>query len=215
MNKVFICYRRDDSRDISFNLYKALCRRFGDESVFIDIESIPYSVDFREHVRKSLEDMDVVVAVVGNRWLDARNEDGKRRLDNPDNFVRVELQTAFALERTVVPLLVGQAEMPRESDLPPALGGFAFRNAAELREGPKYDSQLTELLDGIATVPPAQRGLIENSIGMKLKLILAGSLLMGSPDADEAAKDWEKPQHLVEITKPFFLGIYPGQGGNS
>jgi hypothetical protein len=74
--------------------------------------SIPYSVDFREHVRKSLEDTDLAVAVIGSRWLDARNEHGETRLDDADDFARVELQTALALDRTVLPLLVHQTQMP-------------------------------------------------------------------------------------------------------
>lgn len=214
MPRVFISYRRQDSSADALNLYESLCRKLGKESVFFDIDSIPFGVDFRRHINTWVSRAEIVLVVIGNYWLDSRNEQDELRLQNPTDFVRLEIETAFRLKKCVVPVLVAQAGMPSPAALPKSLEDLAYQNAAEVRVGREYRQQLEGLSAWLVDWKPevqdrARTELITNSIGMQLKLILAGEFMMGSVNWEESAASSEKPQHQVRITKRFYLGIYP------
>ena len=81
MPKVFISYRRDDSADATGRLHDRLSTEFGADSVFIDIDNIPYGVDFRKHLAEAVEKCDVFLAIIGDSWLDIRDSEGTRRLE--------------------------------------------------------------------------------------------------------------------------------------
>lgn len=130
---IFISYRRNDAEGEAGRLYDDLAREFGDQSVFMDVAAIEPGRDFRDQIRKSLDNCGVFLAVIGANWLDSRNEAGKRRLEDPGDFVRLE--TATALKRSdipVVPVLVRGAKMPQADALPEDLHDLAYRNAVEL-----------------------------------------------------------------------------------
>ncbi len=126
---IFICYRRDDSSDAAGRLYHPFKDRFGPERVFMDVDAIEPGVDFVKVVTERVGNCAVLVAVIGPKWLDIRDEHGRRRLDQPEDLVRVEIQTALSRDVRVIPLLVNNAMMPREADLPEPLRPFARRNA--------------------------------------------------------------------------------------
>ncbi len=143
--RIFINYRRDDSAGHVGRLWDAL--RFGvegqpgfsEEQIFMDIDTIEPGVDFREAIRRAVEASDVFLTVIGNRWLTAADSAGRRRLDNPGDFVRLEIEAA--LERAarhhdvrVVPTRVQGADMPGVEDLPESLAPLAHRNAIELTD---------------------------------------------------------------------------------
>ena len=159
MPSIFICYRRDDSIDAAGRIYDRLVDHFGGESVFMDVESIPAGIEFRQHLVDAVSRCDVLLAVIGHGWLEARNPEGplagQRRLDNPDDFVRIEIQTAFARGIPVVPVLVGRATMPAEKDLPDALKELAFRHFAEVRPGKDFHDHVDRLIRGIEARPPS------------------------------------------------------------
>ncbi len=101
----------------------------------MDIDSIPAGVDFAEHIREEIEMCDVVLVLIGDNWISATDQDGRRRIDNPDDFVRLEIENAFSASRvSVVPVLVEGAEMPRATDLPESLQRLARINAIELSD---------------------------------------------------------------------------------
>src|SRR5205807_7936552 len=125
---IAISYRREDSTPVAGRLQDRLSTEFGVENVFMDFDSIPYGVDFREHIKRTLERADVVVAVVGPGWLGAQKE-ALRRIDDPSDFVRLEIAGALQRGIPVIPVLVDDTLMPKADALPPDLQSFAFRNA--------------------------------------------------------------------------------------
>ena len=159
MPSIFISYRRDDSIYAANHIYERLVEHFGRESIFMDEESIPVGIDFRKNLQAAVSRCDVLLAVIGHGWLEARHPEGplvgQRRLDNPDDFVRIEIQTALERGIPVVPVLVGKATMPAAKDLPDPLKELAFRNAAEVRPGKDFHDHVDRLIRGIEARPPS------------------------------------------------------------
>jgi hypothetical protein len=153
MSKLFISYRRDDAADVTGRLHESLTRHFRREDVFMDIDAIPLGLDFRKYLADEVNRCDVLLAVIGDRWLDASYEDGPtkdtRRLNDPQDYVRIEIETALARGIPVVPLLVGRTSMPCEADLPDGLKELAYRNAAAVRSGPDFHGQMDRLIRGL------------------------------------------------------------------
>lgn len=131
--RIFVNYRRGDDPGFTQALYQKLETEFGRDSLFMDVEGYIKAGDDFVHVLESQVDQsDVLLAVIGPRWIDAKNEDGFRRLDNPDDFVRIEIVSALEREKRVIPVLVNNAAMPRSDELPEPLKPLARRNARRL-----------------------------------------------------------------------------------
>jgi hypothetical protein len=130
---VFISYRRQDEPNFAGRLYDRLSTRFGHERVFIDVDSIELGLDFTEAVRDALVKCQVLIVVIGKAWLTASDPDGRRRLENPDDFVRLEIEMASSLPGIrIIPVLVQGATAPRASELPPSLAALALKNGIEI-----------------------------------------------------------------------------------
>lgn len=149
MPGIFISYRRDDTGYVARMLAEKLGAEFGAASVFMDIDNIPFGVDFRDHIARAVGRSDVVLALIGDDWLGATKPDGARRLDDPADFVRIEIAHALQQGIPVVPVLAGTARMPRDTDLPPEIAALAFRNAAELRAGRDLTAHVETLIRGL------------------------------------------------------------------
>jgi hypothetical protein len=130
--KIFINYRRGDDQGFTGRLFDRLQDAFEPEQLFLDVDNIPPGVDFVQMLDERVAESDVVLAVIGKNWIDARDANGSRRLDDPDDFVRIELASALSQGKRVIPVLVGEAQMPRPEDLPDALRPLARRNAVRL-----------------------------------------------------------------------------------
>ncbi|HUG90094.1 MAG TPA: protein kinase [Planctomycetaceae bacterium] len=160
MPRIFISYRRDDSIDIAGRIYDRLEGEFGREAVFIDVDAIPPGVDFREHLTSAVGACDVLLAVIGDEWLEVRHEAGllagTRRLDDPADFVRIEIEAALTRGIRVIPVLVGQAKMPAPERLPAELAQLAFRNAAEVRSGRDFRGHVERLIKALHGDPAAE-----------------------------------------------------------
>src|SRR4030095_3070197 len=117
---VFISYRRDDSAAFTGWLHDHLSRKFGEKvTFFMDVDSIALGVDFEEEIRRSVSQCKLLIAVIGPRWLDMREEDGgRRRLDNPSDFPRIEIAAALARKVRVVPIFIDGTSPPRADQLP-------------------------------------------------------------------------------------------------
>lgn len=150
--RVFLNYRRDDSADATGRLYDALAAHFGDDNVFMDIDTLDPGVDFAEVIDGAVNSCDVFIAVIGRAWLTAADGEGHRRLDNADDFVRMELTAALRRNARVVPVLVHDVDMPSAEELPDDLTPLTRRNAVSLsRERWSYDvSRLVRTLDTVA-----------------------------------------------------------------
>jgi hypothetical protein len=130
--RIFISYRRQETAYPAGWLYDRLAARFGEDQVFKDVDSIAPGDDFIEVITSAVGSCDVLLAVIGNHWLTITDEDGRRRLDNPNDFVRLEIESALQRNVRVIPILVDGASMPRTSDLPSSLTALVRRQALEL-----------------------------------------------------------------------------------
>jgi hypothetical protein len=148
MRAIFISYRRDDSEGQAGRLYDDLSRRFGDSSVFMDVAAIEPGLDFRKVIDHNVASCGVLLAVIGPGWLDAKDETGQRRLDNPTDFVRLETASALKRDIPVVPVLVHGARMPKAEQLPADLGELAYRNGLELTHA-RWDSDVEVLVKAL------------------------------------------------------------------
>jgi TIR domain len=134
MNKIFISYRRDDAGDAAGRLSDHLTECFGRDSVFMDVDGIALGRDFREVIDETLGQCGVMLAVMGKTWLQNTDAKGNRRIDQPGDFVRLEIGTALKRDIPVIPVRVQGAGIPSQNDLPDDLKDFAFRNAIELSQ---------------------------------------------------------------------------------
>jgi hypothetical protein len=175
----FISYRRDDSAGYAGRLHEELELRLGRDRVFRDVESLPVGEDFVEAIDRRLQQCDALVAVIGRDWLSARTSAGALRLEQPDDFVALEI--AAALKRPgvlVIPVLVGGAAMPSASQLPEKIRALARRHAFVLREE-TWESDIDRLA---AVLSRGKRGTLPSRrlalAGVVLVLAAAGALLL-------------------------------------
>jgi hypothetical protein len=135
---IFVSYRRDDSADVTGRIYDKLCQHFPPGAIFKDVDSIPAGVDFRVHLDQAVRQCKVVLVVIGKTWLAARNEAGQCRLDNPADFVRLEVESALQHAYRVIPVLVQNTRMPAAAELPESLRPLAYRNCCLVRPDPDF-----------------------------------------------------------------------------
>ena len=155
---IAISYRRQDSSPVAGRLYDRLQAEFGKGSVFMDFDSIPYGVDFREHIKQTLQRAKVVVAIIGPEWSGAGKDLTNRRIDDPTDFVRLEVASALENGIPIIPVLVNNTPMPDAKSLPPELEGLAFRNGLALDTGIDFHHHADRLIAGIHRVvdPPKE-----------------------------------------------------------
>jgi tetratricopeptide (TPR) repeat protein len=146
--RVFISYRRDDSAFPAGWLYDRLCAHLGSAQVFKDVDSIDPGDDFFRVIEDAVGSCQVLLALIGDRWLDITDETGNRRLDDPDDFVRLEIEAALRRDVRVIPILVGRAPMPKSEQLPDTLRGLVRRNAIELSPN-RFEPDLARLVRAI------------------------------------------------------------------
>jgi hypothetical protein len=132
--RIFLSYRRDDASGHAGRLYDALSARFGAENVFMDIDTIDLGADFVEVITEAVASCDVLIALLGQQWLSATDAEGRRQLDNPDDFVRIELEAALERDVFVIPACVQGAPQPSSEQLPEILAPLARRHGAEIRD---------------------------------------------------------------------------------
>lgn len=129
---VFISYRRVDSEWAARSLCERLREHFG-QSVFMDVDTIQPGDDFVAAIDEAVGNCDALIAIIGSKWLDVCDDSGQRRLDDDRDFIRLEIATALRRSSRIIPVLIDDAVMPRESDLPDEIKGLARRNAVKLR----------------------------------------------------------------------------------
>ena len=193
MAGVFVSYRRSDSAGHSGRLMDALVEGFEPQQLFRDIEAIEAGADFVEAINRAVADSSVMLVVIGPQWLTAQTSDGKRRIDQDNDFVRLEIEAALSLDLRVIPVLVGGASMPSAEELPASLKPLARRQAQEISDR-RWDYDVDQLfatmekIRGVARrkqaqapaqpavpAPPPKRGM---SLGMKLGLGAGGAVVV-------------------------------------
>ena len=158
--QIFISYRREESRWSARSLCDRLTQRFDRNQIFMDVDAIALGEDFLKAIEKRVGECDVLIAVIGAHWLTSTDEQGGRRLDDPEDFVRMEIATALRRDIRVIPVLVDGASMPRSRDLPDDLKSLVRRNALQVGDT-HFDDDCRRLVAAIEQVleitpsPPA------------------------------------------------------------
>src|SRR5918994_450607 len=170
-SRIFVSYRRDDARGDAGRLTDKLKFHFGDKQIFRDVEAIEAGVDFVEAINSAVSQCAVLLAIIGPNWLKVTDSQGRRRLDDRNDFVRLEIAAALQRNIRVVPVLVGGAVMPKAEDLPQGLESLARRQAHELSD-PRWDFDVGQLVE-----------TLESPLGANLPLLNMGSnSLLNSPN---------------------------------
>ena len=176
MAGIFISYRRDDSSGIAGRLYDYLSQHVPRDQLFIDVDDIPPGRDFADALAQRVSNCDVALIIIGPRWVNAVDENGDRRLDNPNDFVRLELEATLTREINVIPVLVDGATMPSADELPDSLAPLARRQAMEIVHT-RFSSDAKRVVDALQRMRPAKKGLARVVFLLLMTLALAGALL--------------------------------------
>ena len=158
--RVFVSYRREDTAGYAGRLYDALSARFGDENVFMDVDTIDLGTDFHQAIDRAIASCDAAIVLIGRNWLTATGPEGRRRLDDPDDVLRLELERVLERGLVVVPTCVQGAALPAERDLPAPLAPLVRRQGIDLRDSAWRDDldRLLRRLERVARDGEAGRG---------------------------------------------------------
>lgn len=196
MSKIFLSYRRDDSAGFAGRLSDALEAAFGHGTVFRDVDDIKPGEDFVKAIQTHLQNVGVVLVMIGPRWL--MEAGGRKRLDEPDDFVRKEIEAALASGKPLIPILVGNSVMPGEASLPQSISGLVRKQALVLSDGnwrgdvEKLVASLRPLLPDTNGFNPGRRKLILGLAGGGTGLILLGLGIW----------NWRRPKQNEPAPKP-------------
>jgi len=148
MPKIVVSYRRSDSSAMAGRIFDRLVARYGRESVFLDIENIPFGVDFRKHIQTTFQKADILLVIIGLQWMGAAPR-GTFRIVEAADPVRIEVETALGRAMPIIPILIDGAKMPPAAELPESLHDFAFLNAIEITTGRDFHIHVDRLIDAI------------------------------------------------------------------
>jgi hypothetical protein len=172
MPAIFISYRRDDAEGEAGRLFHDLTAQFGADSIFMDVMDIKPGRDFRKVIDENVSSCGVLLAMIGKGWINVRDDKGRRRLDDPQDFVRLEIASALKRDIPVIPVLVHGASMPRAEQLPEELKELAYRSAVELTHA-RWESDVQVLIKALSG---DVGGLPRGPSDMKAGLSAASSL---------------------------------------
>lgn len=147
MSKILISYRREDSADVTGRIDDRLVQQFGRQAVFVDVDSIPFGVDFRKYLNEQVAKCDVFLAVIGPDWMGAKDAEDRARLEDPTDFVRIEIESALKRQIPVVPVLVRGASIPPAKQLPKSIRDLSYRNGLAVRSGPDFHRDMDRLIE--------------------------------------------------------------------
>ena len=173
---IFVSYRRHDTADVTGRIFDHLKVQFGQERLFKDVDSIRPGDDFPAVIEEALGQCKVFLAVIGDDWLDVADKFGRPRIQDPKDYVHIEIAAALRRDIPLIPVLVEGQEMPSSDVLPAALQPLAVKNAATVRPDPDFQRDMERLCDHLAEFAPrrAQRLSIP-----RLPWFLLSSLAIG------------------------------------
>jgi formylglycine-generating enzyme required for sulfatase activity len=201
MPRIFISYRHADTPHPAGRIYNRLIKAFGRRNVFKDFNNIPPGRNFRGVIKEAVASSDVMLVLIGRQWLTMQDDQGLRRLDNPQDFVRIEVETGLERESCrVIPVLVDGATLPKPSDLPEGMRELTFNQKFDLRNDPDFDNDLERL---VTELRPARfyRWIVAiTSIAIALIMVLA--FMLFSNNQDEANETPTSVSESLLLTEP-------------
>ena len=198
-SKVFISYRRDDSAAFAGRVHDRLEREFGRDLLFMDVDAIPLGADFVEVLGREVAKCDVLLAIIGPNWVDARADDGSRRLEDDNDFVRIEIATALARGIPVIPVLLEGTKVPRADQLPSDLKGLVRRNGLDVRHS-SFHIDIDKLIRGLnpqaapaASAPRSSAPLQPPATVVADRMRAEGCIKVDAKIIEGAPDGWFKP----------------------
>jgi TonB family protein len=179
---IFVSYRRSDSQGEAGRLFDDLVTHFGEDTVFMDVAAIEAGRDFRKAIEEGVTKCGVLLVMIGPEWLDAKDERGGRRLQDPSDFVRIETASALKRDIPVVPVLVRGAKMPSSEQLPEELKELAYRNCIELTHA-RWKSDIRLLVEALSHSLP-----VTLSRGTNVQSSKASASIRPGPRQEEMAR---------------------------
>ena len=202
--RIFINYRRADSEGYAGRIYDRLAPHFGADAIFMDVDTIEAGVNFVKVLEGAVHSCDVLIVLIGKRWLNIRGEIGDRRLDDPEDFVRIEIAAALKRDIRVIPLLVGGAPMPGEDDLPENLKKLAWRNALDISHH-TFQADIQRLITQLEiALEKAEKERKEKEQKAKEQAREEQRKKVAEEKARQAALRKERQQKTAEGIKEFF-----------
>jgi hypothetical protein len=205
---IFISYRRDDTEGEAGRLFDDLTEAFGENAIFMDVDGIAPGMDFRKAIDENVSGCGILLAVIGRTWASLTTSDGHRRLDEPGDFVRLEIATALQRGIAVVPVLVHGAQMPRPDDLPDNLKDLAYRNGVEISHA-RWNSDVKLLVQAlqhyVAPGSASDTHTVHAAVPVQLPAPAAPA-----PEPPDAAP---RRSHLIGIAAGVAAVIFLGIGG--
>jgi len=184
---IFISYRRDDSEGEAGRLFDDLVRAYGDDTVFMDVAGIQPGLDFRKAIDANVSGCGVLLAMIGPTWTSVADASGNRRLDNPSDFVRLEIAAALARSIPVIPVLVHSAKMPSQDQLPDDLKDLAFRNSVEITHA-RWNSDVALLIGALKSYVSVNTASQAETVHATVPVQLPAP--QPSPSESPAKKSW-------------------------
>lgn len=176
MSRIFISYRRQDSSTMTGRIYDKLEAAFGNNRVFRDIDDISAGEDFRAKLAKEIDKSDIQLVIIGPKWEAITDNNGNRRLDDSNDFVRLEVEAGLKrTDKIVIPVLIENAFMPKPESLPQSLRELCYRNAVNVRQDPDFHRDIQKLIHEIQNITATSEPLYKR----KPIMIGAGLLVLG------------------------------------
>jgi hypothetical protein len=212
---IFISYRRDDSEGETGRLFDDLVRAYGDASVFMDVAGIQPGLDFRKAIDANVSGCGVLLAVIGPTWASVTGSGGTRRLDNPDDYVRLEIASALKRNIPVIPVLVHDAHMPTLDQLPEDLKDLRYRNSVELTHA-RWNSDVALLIGALKSYVTVNISTQSETVHATVPVQLPAP----QPTATEAAQKSKLPLFagigaviVIAIAAALFAVLHHGPSG--
>jgi hypothetical protein len=198
MSRIFISYRRQDSATMTGRIYDKLETALGSNRVFRDIDDISAGEDFRAKLAKEIDKSDILLVIIGPKWEGITDNNGNRRLDDPNDFVRLEVEAGLKrTDKIVIPVLVENAAMPKPESLPESLRELCYRNAVNVRQDPDFHRDLQKLINEIQNITATGEPLYKK----RPVMIGAGLLVVGLAAILLASFFKSTPPATIDITE--------------
>lgn len=213
MIKIFISYRRSDSKSNVGRLYDRLKHKFGKKNIFFDIHSIGVT-DFRGQIAEAINQSDVLLVIIGQQWLTIKDENGNLRLNNPDDFVRLEVKAGLQRKKCVViPVTINGAKIPKADELPEDLRQLAYENGFTVRDDPDFDHDINRLIQNIKEPfkPRYQKRLGIMIFSAILMLVLVGFAIMSFPKGENEATITLQTANIVQVASTEIPVVLPSE----
>jgi len=207
MPRIFISYRRQDSPSMTGRIYDKLEEVFGRNKVFRDIDDISAGQDFRAKLAQEIDKSDILLVIIGPKWENITDSHGTRRLEDPDDFVRIEVEVGLKNpKKIVIPVLVENTSMPGPEALPKSLRELCYRNAVSIRQDPDFHNDTQKLISEIRKIDKAETPVYKR----RPVLIGAGLLGLGLVAIFAASLLFLKASPVPEKESP----VFPGPSGS-